>query len=362
MRKKILMGFFLLLLTSQVYGLALAPRTVLTEKRTLAAVPEYKAQRLLESSYYKKLAKFLDDRYPYRVPFIISKNWIDFHIFKTSPSSEVIIGTDGWLYYRRSMNDYFKDDCDRRIDAWKLALKLNSMERLLESAGKRFFFIVAPNKATIYPEHVGIERPPNTCGKSFYDLFIEALGEYPLRGFIRLDNLLLEAKKGSLQYYKKGTHWNDRTCALVSKVILERLSTPAREFRLPDMRFEEAERAHDLAGIFSLDLREKSDYAFLINRDKKVWIKDLLPPTVIYRDSFMRVPLIMLRESFEKIDALWSSRVPVARGIDFQALRDSKIVIVEVVERGLDELDIRETALRRALGGGLRYKRAGNKL
>jgi len=197
MRKKILMGFFLLLLTSQVYGLALAPRTVLTEKRTLAAVPEYKAERLLESSYYKKLAKFLDDRYPYRVPFIISKNWIDFNIFKTSPSSEVIIGTDGWLYYRRSMNDYFKDDCDRRIDAWELALKLNSMERLLESAGKRFFFIVAPNKATIYPEHVGIERPPNTCGKSFYDLFIEALGEYPLRGFIRLDNLLLKAKKGS---------------------------------------------------------------------------------------------------------------------------------------------------------------------
>ncbi len=363
MRKKILTGFFILLITSQIYGLALSHKTALEEKRNFARMPKYRAGRLLKSTYYKKLSRFLDDRYPYRSPLIIAKNWIDYYIFSTSPSQKVHIGKDGWFYLTSGMSDYLKDDCKKRKRARDLAKKLSSIEKTFESAGKRFFFIVAPDKATIYPEYVGLERPGNSCGKSFYDLFIDALGDYPIRGFIRLDNLLLEAKKDHLLYYKKGTHWNYRGAALAAETILHRLSTPAAIYDMPEIKYREVERSRDLAAMFALDLSEKSDYIFKIKTKSLVKTKrlkplpngrprlkitavakpgyPLLPRAIIYRDSFMSTPLNLIKGSFEEMDVIWTNRVPVNPKIDFYSLRASKIVIIEVSERELQNFMIK---------------------
>ncbi|MFQ5354198.1 MAG: hypothetical protein ACE5DR_04560 [Thermodesulfobacteriota bacterium] len=247
MRKKILTGFFILILTSQVYGLAFGHRADLNEKRLLAKAPEYKAHRLLKHTYYKRLGKFLDDRYPFRRHFIVSKNWIDYYIFSTSPSPKVHLGKGGWLYLKSGLNDYFKDDCKKRKKARALARSLSSIEKSLESAGtgKRFFFIVAPDKATIYPEHVRYKRPQNGCGMSFYELLLQVMEEYPLRGFIRLDNLLMESKKDFPLYFTTGTHWNDRGSIIAADAILERLSTPAARQRVPEMKFRESEQLRD---------------------------------------------------------------------------------------------------------------------
>ncbi len=371
MRTKILTIFFILLITSQVYGLALAPKTSLEEKRKFAGMPEFKAGKLLKSSYYRQLGKFLDDRYPYRSPFIVTKNWIDYHVFNTSPSPRVHIGRDGWFYLKRGMINYFKDDCSESARARNLARELNLIEKYLDSLGKRFFFVVAPNKTTIYPEFVGIKRSPHSCGKSFYDLFLTALKDYPLRGFIRLDQMLSEAKKDRQLYYKKGTHWNDRGAVLASRRILQRLSTPDVKYELPDIRYKEVYRRQDLAAMFALDLKERSDVAKIKDKSFKVTTerlppllmsgnflmritteadKDhpLLPRTIIYRDSFMTQPLKIINGSFEEIDAIWTRTIPLDPEIDYNALGAAGIVIIEVIERNLNKVQFNERALLRA--------------
>ncbi|MFQ5480386.1 MAG: hypothetical protein ACE5DW_03820 [Thermodesulfobacteriota bacterium] len=369
MRDKVLTFFFILLITSQVYGLVLAPGTTLQEKRKFAEIPEFKTASLIEGSFYSKLGKFLDDRYPYRSTLIIVKNWIDFYIFKTSPSPKVHIGTDGWLYLKKGMSSYFKDDCKRRAAARNLARELNMVEKYFKSFGKRFFFVVAPDKATIYPEYVGVERASHSCGKSFYDLFIDALEEYPLQGFIRLDKLLIEAKKDSQLYYQKGTHWNDQGALLASNAILQRLSTQSVNYKTPEIIFKEVERRQDLAVMFALDLKDKSYFAGMRNKDINFTVKKLpprrqdkeynlkiransnqgyplLPRAIIYRDSFMITPLYMIANSFKEIDAIWTYKIPLAPEIDLDALRVSKIVIIEVVERFLHDVQFNENALK----------------
>jgi len=378
-RKKILIGFFLLLVTSGLYGLVFSPKSTLKEQRKLAELPAYKTHRLLKKSYYATLGKFLNDRYPYRSPLIIAKNWIDYNIFKTSPTAQsptqVHIGTNGWFYLKNGMNDYFKNDCSKRKKALALAKKLHSIEKILKSTGKKFFFIVAPDKATIYPEHVRIERSPYACGKSFYDLFIEAIREYPVRGFIRLDNRLLEAKKKFRVYYKRGTHWTDRGAVIVSRIILERLSLTGRGPGFPAIRYRAGEATHDLARMFALPLSEKSDHAIVDFKNKTIKIQKLellpngnphlkitaeaeqgyplLPRAVIYRDSFMTKPLTMIDGSFAEINALWTHSLPLDEKLDTAPLRASKMVILEVVERNLGKLKINEKALVRAIGNGL---------
>jgi len=379
LRKKILIGFFILLITSGLYGLAISPHVTIKEKRQPAPLPQFNAERLFKSRYYTKLGNFLNDRYPYRPQLIIAKNWVDYYIFSTSPSDKVHLGREGWFYLKSGLISYLKNDCGRKEAARRLARELNSIEKILESSGRRFFLIVAPDKATIYPEYVRLTKPLESCGKSFYDLFIEALDEYPVRGFIRLDKRLLEAKESSSTYYKQGTHWNNRASALASKIILERLSTPSKRFGLPDMKFRVRGHTRDLAAMFLLNLQEKSDYIFRLRPHNKIKVRSLkplankrprmqitaeaesgaplLPHAIIYRDSFMTKPLTIIDGSFAEIDALWTHRLPINKVIDTDSLRASKIVIIEVVERNLDKLKIKEKALVWAIGGGMRYKR-----
>jgi len=384
MRKKILTGFFALIITSGVYGLAFGHRVGLHEKRILSPAPAFKAERLVKSDYYAELGKFLEDRHPYRRHFIVAKNWIDYYIFNTSPSPRVHIGSDGWFYLKNGMTDYFKDSCDNREKARNLARELNSVEKVINAAGKRFFLIVAPDKATIYPEHTGIKRNPGTCGKSFYDLFLEALDEFPVRGFIRLDKKLIAAKKDSQLYFKRGTHWNYRGSALASKAMLERLSTPDRTGRMPHIRFVPRALTRDLAEMFALNIREKTEAARITKKAGKVHKEKmprlpsgmthirmravsktqspLLPRAVIYRDSFMTLPFNIIDGSFDGIDALWSHRLPLYDKKYFDLLRASNIIILEVVERNLYSIQINEKKMVWALGGGLRYKRGKHRL
>jgi len=384
MRKKILTGFFVLLITSGLYGLAFGHRAGLDEKRLPAPAPAFKGSRLLKSDYYARLGKFLNDRHPYRRPFIAAKNWIDYYIFDTSPSPLVHIGTDGWFYFKSGMKDYFKDSCDNRKKAREIARELNSMEKVINADGKRFFLIVAPDKATIYPEYTGVKRNTGICGKSFYDLFLEALDEFPVRGFIRLDKKLIAAKKDSLLYYKKGTHWNYRGSALASKAILERLSTPDRTGRMPHIKFAPRVLTRDLADLFGLNIFEMTESARITKKAGKVHKEKmprlpnglthlrmravsktqspLLPRTVLYRDSFMTLPLTLIDGSFEWIDALWSPRLPLNDKKYLDLLSASNIIILEIVERNLYNVQIKEKNMVWALGGGLRYKRGKHRL
>jgi len=384
MRKKILTGFFVLIITSGLYGLAFGHRAGLDEKRLPAPAPAFKGSRLLESDYYARLGRFLEDRHPYRRPFIVAKNWIDYYIFDTSPSAQVHIGSDGWFYLKNGMTDYFKDSCVNREKARNLARELNSIEKVINSSGKRFFLIIAPDKATIYPEYAGIKRNPGTCGKSFYDFFLEALDEFPVRGFIRLDKKLIAAKKDSLLYFKKGTHWNYKGSALASNAILERLSTSGSTGRMPHIRFVPRMLAHDLAEMFALDILEMTEAARITKKAGKVRKEKmprlpngmthlrmravsktqspLLPRTVIYRDSFMTLPLTIIDGSFDEIDALWAHRLPLYDKKYLDLIRSSNIIILEVVERNLYKILIKEKNMVWALGGGLRYKRGRHRL
>lgn len=369
----------MLIITSGIYGLALGDKAVFGAKGLLAKAPPFKAKELLQSKYYAGLGKFVNDLYPHRIPIRAAKSWIDYNIFHTSPSIYVHIGKDGWFYLDIALDDYFKNNCNERKKARNLARKLHAIEKEAEAEGKKFIFIVPPDKATIYPEHVGLPRNPGACGKNFYDLFLEALQRFPVHGFIRLDRILLNKKKDYQLYYAKDSHWNDRTSAFVSKIILERLTTPSRRFSLPKMEFREERRVKDLMWLSVMSLKETSEYFFNIEEKGKVTVKRLrhlpngnshlkissdalpgralLPRALIYRDSFMISPLKLIGGSFAEIDALWARSIPVSTRIDFPMLRDSKIIIIEVVERELPHLRLLKKNLIMAMRGEEKHKR-----
>ncbi|RLD96172.1 MAG: hypothetical protein DRJ13_13800, partial [Bacteroidetes bacterium] len=141
--------------------------------------PRLSIQALLDNDYYRSFDQYYNDSFSLRGPMILAKNWLDYHLFSTTDSREVHIGTDGWLYDFKSIKDYRKGACNHEAYAKQLVLELHALEKIIQASGRRFFFTIAPNKSTIYPEFVGFVPKSDRCDSSLYDLFLKNITLHP---------------------------------------------------------------------------------------------------------------------------------------------------------------------------------------
>ncbi len=373
--RRVLAIFFLLFIISIPIGRLtnIGSTFKLTEKRTLAPLPAFSFARVLDRELYIELDRYFNDHFVFRGPLVKAKNRIDFSLFKTSPSKKVYVGKDGWLFFTKTLRDYLKDSCKDRQKIRELARGLQNIERELARHGQIFVFVIAPNKATIYPEYVGLARPKQDCGRSRYDLLLEAFEEFPVKGFIRLDKLLMKAKKDGQLYHKTGTHWNLRGERVAIEAILRYLertnalsqgnSGESKDWKryMPEIETGEKDRDGDLANTISLRLGERRQVIKKITYKSETSVEELaplrsdnnkrrhyrsvskalpgevlLPSVIIYRDSFMTEPLQILKGSFESLHALSTYNLLIEEGQD--DLYNSRIVIQEMVERNLNHL------------------------
>ena len=366
MRKTVITLVFIAIISAPALGYVLGESALFRERPALSPLPAFSGRALLDSKFYSALEDYLDKRNPFREQLIRTRAWIDVRVFGSSSAPDVHMGRKGWRYYRPALQSFSKDDCEKTPRAYRLARRLHRLEEVLREAGKRLVFVVAPDKATIYPENVGGTPPHNGCGKSFYDLLLEAMKKFPVHGFVRLDKALEEAKKYGPVYYMGGAHWNDRGAAIAAGLILEKLSTKDVSYRLPELEFEEKEVLSETSPMLAVALYERTMSAKEIGSGRKIvttgikkspdlpgqWLilktraeegakRPLLPRTVMYRDSFMTAPLRFLKGSFREIYARWSHFFPEKKGTDAEEIEAAGIVIIEIAERDLPLLTIR---------------------
>jgi len=357
--RKITTLIFIILLISPILGNISGFRNEqLHENRELVNLPEYSANNLLDPNYYSNIERYYNDQFVYRRELIKAKSLIDYYVFNTSITSKVYIGEKEWLYLRTELPDYQKDGCRAREDMRELASQISRMEYILNKKGKKLLFIVAPNKSTIYPEYVGLLQSTYGCNKSKYDLLLEAFNEYPVKGFIRLDDKLLLAKGDKELYYWDDTHWNVNGAMIASIEILKYLNPITWEKSFPVVNTAHEQMDGELTNMMAVRRLTKkvfiknTSYPFKIDENilepedrirpkyefkAKSISNDLIPRTVILRDSFMNLPLIFIKGSFEQLDTYWwqfhLSDQRVA-----EDLRSSKVIIIECVERFLEPL------------------------
>lgn len=348
--------FFLLLISPILGTISGLGNEQIHENRELVKIPEYSANIFFDPSFYSNIERYYNDHFVYRGVLIKAKSLIDYYVFNTSITSNVYIGAKEWLYLREELSDYQKDGCSARDDMRELARQINSMEKFLEQKGKKFIFIVAPNKSTIYPEYVGLSHSYSGC-KSKYEYLLDSFNEYPVKGFIRLDDKLLMVKKEKQLYYKDDTHWNVYGAEVSSIRILKYLRPLTWDKDLPKIEVIKEYRAGDLANMMSINLGTKEsvikhiNFPFKIDEnvlqpEDQIYPKqfksesisgELIPRTIILRDSFMNLPLKFIKGSFEQLDTYWWEfhlSDPHVR----EDLRESKVIIIECVERYLEPL------------------------
>lgn len=349
--------FIILLISPIVGGISGFRNEQLHENRELVKIPEYSANNYFDPSFYSNIERYYNDHFIYRGVLVKAKSLIDYYVFNTSITSNVYIGAKEWLYLREELPDYYKDGCRARNDMRELARQIYRMEKFLEQKGKRFIFIVAPNKSTIYPEYVGLSHSYSAGCRSKYEYLLDAFKEYPVKGFIRLDDTLLQAKKDKQIYYKDDTHWNVNGAEVASIKILKYLRPISWDKDLPEVEVIKEYRAGDLANMMSINLRTKEsvikhiNFPFKIDEnvlqpEDQIYPKqfksesisgELIPRTIILRDSFMNLPLKIIKGSFEQLDTYWwEFHLSDPRVVE--DIRASKVIVIECVERYLEPL------------------------
>ena len=141
-------------------------------------------------------------------------------------AQNVYVGHDGWMFYGGTIKDY-TETCtysDNRLNF--LAKKLIERQNFCEENGIKLYFVVTPNKNSVYPEYMateGVEMAENRT----VDVILNYLSENTEVNVIDCRDGLFAAKEqypDENLYYKLDTHWNNHGGFAAYTQIMEAVS------------------------------------------------------------------------------------------------------------------------------------------
>jgi len=222
--KKFFSLLFVILLTAPVFLWRVGQMNGNTDNTLRLGFPMPEAPLLLDKEYYRAVEGWFQDSLPMGKPMRRVNHWLDYHLFNTTSSNAVHIGTHGWLYPGKTVPGSDEpadpDDIGRR-----LFLDLHAVEKIFAAAGRRFVFAAVPAKATIYPEYLGSFALQDT--DSIYRTLTASQEHYPLSGFVDLQTPLKKAKLGGTDVFdKRSKLWTCAGAAAAARRILEAQKLP----------------------------------------------------------------------------------------------------------------------------------------
>ncbi|MBW2434698.1 MAG: hypothetical protein JRF36_13910 [Deltaproteobacteria bacterium] len=330
MKKVLSIIFVLLLLTPAAVWIAHLDFGSQVERIGLKP-PRFDAGALLNSDYYRSFDQYFNDSFSLRGPLLFAKRWLDYRLFKTTDLAAVHVGRQGWLFSRKSIENFQKEACDDQPLMEHLALGLHAVDQLLSASGRRFVFTVAPNKASIYPEYLGFIPTDGKCGRSRYDLLLEALERHPLKNFVRLDHHLLNAKNGTEWLYNPtGTHWNARGAAVAADALGRQIELDVAEHRAFDHAQNNPGHHVDLARRL-LGLRTQVEDDAVIELISSATFDR--PKAVVYGDGYIKNLLPYLSQIMGTLEVVRADSVPSRQSTE--DLKGADIVLLETAESNL---------------------------
>ena len=177
------------------------------ENRPMAKFPLY--SRLALADWPEKTTEWFDDHFGFRNTFIRRYNGVIRDWFDRRPNS-VVVSDTGWLF--TSLDGALADFMGLRVlsaeETSRLYESQEGKQKWLQDQGIAYLWVVAPNKAVVYPEQLP-EFLQNARKRDGVEHFMEYL-QTKNATLHRLDlrGAMLEHKKDGILYFSNDTHWN----------------------------------------------------------------------------------------------------------------------------------------------------------
>lgn len=339
-----------------------AERAASAENRTLAPWPPIAWNAGMLMAWPGAAARYFEDHFALRARLVRWQAIVRLEWLRTSPSPDVLVGRDGWLFYAAdaALADFASTDPFSRedLEVWRTVLQ--HTHDWLARRGIRYVFVLAPDKHAVYPEFMpdGVRRVGR---ETRTDELVRYLRDQSTVPVVDLRAALGAAKGSERLYHRTDTHWNDRGAFVAYRAILSRLADgvpPANRDALaplPRTAFAAStvrEPGMDLAGMLSLTDRMHEDDLRLASTAAARWrvveptrpdphgIEPRLatghedrtrPRALVLRDSFGSALIPFLSEHFSRALYLWQYNLEPALVLEERP----DVVIQEVVGRRL---------------------------
>ncbi|HEY7789412.1 MAG TPA: hypothetical protein VIC33_02755 [Vicinamibacterales bacterium] len=300
---------------------------------------------------------YFDDRFGLRATAIHAYNVAVFRWLHVSPSSTVLVGKDGWLFYADdgALQDFLSAQPFAPADLEQWRQTLQDTHDWLAARGITYVFVVAPDKHVIYPEYMPDGLHPLQA-RSRLDQLVSYLKQHTTVAIVDLRAPLLAAKTHERVFHRTDTHWNDLGAFVGYQSIMTALSQRGPALKpWPASAFHERVTATpglDLARMLGLTgdtTEERLDLVPNIPRRARIIepanpdpdyeegrlvtaiVGSDLPRAVIFRDSFTSALIPFLSEHFSRAVYLWQNDFDP----DVVEQEHPQIVIQELVGRRL---------------------------
>jgi alginate O-acetyltransferase complex protein AlgJ len=340
------------------------PKFDLKENRNFAPMPQFFFNSAVIKKFPHKFESFYNDHFGFRELAVRYYRWLKFKLLWISPHLDVILGNDGWLFYRgeRIIEDYrgLKVYSTEELEAWKISLE--KKRELLKKQGVIYLVVIAPEKSTIYPEF--IPERFNKVGSSLRVQLVDYLRKHSDLDILDLRESLIGAKKKFPVYLRTDTHWNNMGAFIAYQAILTKLNHLSSGVNSNDIdlsRFKISYRtnfAGDLAYVIGAQEFSYEEYIDLsanfplcskkIEVDSQLVRDGIIPLAwvcperelrlVMFRDSFATMLIPFISEHFQRSVYILNE----IRDQDFLKktieIENPDIVIEEVAERRIGKL------------------------
>ncbi|MDR3136075.1 MAG: hypothetical protein LBU07_01380 [Coriobacteriales bacterium] len=294
----------------------------------------------LNVEFLSEAGEYFSDHFAYRPELITLHAQLQTGLLGVSPTDQVIFGTNGWLYYGGTLNDFLGPEPISERALFNEAHNLRLLQDKVQAAGARFALVVVPNKNSVYPQQMpwwyqsSLVNDPARLAQALTRAGVT---------FIDLYDPLRSGDAGPL-YLQRDSHWNNRGALLAYQKIMGDLKLPALSLT-PEEATARTDHLGDLeALLFPTAVKPETNFYFdlpaytyaVAGQDVETAESATINPTgsktlLMYRDSFANALIPFLSASFNQ--AYYSKLLPYDLS-DLELYRPD-VVLVESAQRSM---------------------------
>lgn len=306
------------------------------ENRNLAQFPNVMDEGSVNLYFFQEFDGYLMDHFNLRSQLVSLHTGIYEDVFGNSTNDQVIVGGDDWLYFSKTLDDYSGINVMGSLDVARVVKTLDLINEYAVNQGSEFFFTIAPNKNSLYPENM----PANylmSNNSSNLEMLSEKLPEsYYINLYDALDS------EEDILYLNRDSHWSNSGAYIGFNTIINKMglnqsfNVVSTEERV-DYKSDLDTMLYPLGGKLDLQTYYEFDSEFKYTSRFKT-LDDLTITTtsetgvgraIVYRDSFGEALFEFCANQFSELEYTRIVPYRIDKGVEYD------YIILEIVERNL---------------------------
>ncbi len=189
----------------------------LSENRTLSELPEFEPSLSFAREFPGRFEAWFMDHLPFKTPLVRLNGLMDYYVFRSSSSDSVMVGKDGFLFYRGGqanhedpVADYLGTNSFSEEELDLIAENLTAARDKLRERGTAFILFLPPNKERAYQDYMPAGFGAPSADSRLSQLIEHLQTHTDLQVVSPLEDIRAyhQAHPEQTLYYRTDTHWN----------------------------------------------------------------------------------------------------------------------------------------------------------